>query len=125
MSRALRVKINNNLQVAVCWRVGWPRLQRLCFSGCTHQGHGLVLILFLLESKPGHQSNLRNFKQPSKVTILLCVSFDQTAFHKLFLHCNLLSYPKSDLVMCSTHCSKNPTFTVDKRNLQMVPNIFL
>lgn len=36
MSRAPRVKINNNLQVAVCRRVGWLSLQRQLFSGSVH-----------------------------------------------------------------------------------------
>lgn len=37
MSRAPRVKINNNLQVAECRRVGWLSLQRQLFSGSVHR----------------------------------------------------------------------------------------
>lgn len=80
MSRAPGVKINNNLQVAVCLRVGWQslwgRLWKCRVSRSAPRVHGLGLILLLLgpESEIGRYNNSRKFKWRSRaLTLSFCV----------------------------------------------------
>lgn len=109
MRGALRVKINNNLQVAVCWRVGWLSLQRQHFSGCIHRGMVWFLscCCWCLNQRLGITAIWENSSNPPQDTILFCFSFGWTTFHRLPLHFDLFSYPKSNTLFC---VKKKPCF---------------
>ena len=80
MSGAPRVKINNNLQVAVCLRVGWlslwGQLWRCGVSGSAHGRMGSLLSCCRRgpESKIGRHNNSRKSKLLSRaLTLSFCV----------------------------------------------------
>lgn len=100
MSRALRVKINNNLQVAVCLRVGWLSLRRQLWK-CRVSGsvHGrmdsqsyLVAAGARIKDWTSQQLEKIQATLESSDTILSCLSYGWTTNHRLALHSDFYAF---------------------------------